>query len=150
EGGGGAGTRHREGGGGAEQCSATGKAECCHGPSSVFRPKRKARASTASRIVRPNDCWLPIIWASVLRELPLPARPLVPAVASFGVPRRPLRAGCCPVSSGKINGRNDMRTNPTAFAIALITTAVATGVATAQSSYPCTETNANLPNPYRQ
>jgi NHL repeat len=42
-----------------------------------------------------------------------------------------------------------MRAKPTAFAIALLTTAVATGVAGAQSSYPCTETNANLPNPYR-
>jgi sugar lactone lactonase YvrE len=42
-----------------------------------------------------------------------------------------------------------MRAKPTAFAIALLTTAIATGVAGAQSSYPCTETNANLPNPYR-
>jgi NHL repeat len=38
----------------------------------------------------------------------------------------------------------------TGFAVVLLTTAVAAGIASAQSSYPCTETNANLPNPYRQ
>ena len=43
-----------------------------------------------------------------------------------------------------------MRASPTGFAVAFITTAVAAGFANAQSSYPCTETNANLPNPYRQ
>jgi hypothetical protein len=43
-----------------------------------------------------------------------------------------------------------MRASPTGFAIALLTTVVAAGMASAQSSYPCTETNANLPNPYRQ
>ncbi len=43
-----------------------------------------------------------------------------------------------------------MRANPTGFAIVLLTTVVAVGIANAQSSYPCTETNANLPNPYRQ
>ena len=50
-----------------------------------------------------------------------------------------------------------MRAGPTGFAMALLTTVVAagvavvaTGMADAQSSYPCTETNANLPNPYRQ
>src|SRR6201986_5331411 len=42
-----------------------------------------------------------------------------------------------------------MRASPTGFAVAFITTAVAAGIADAQSSYPCTETNANLPNPYR-
>jgi DNA-binding beta-propeller fold protein YncE len=36
------------------------------------------------------------------------------------------------------------------FAVALLTTVVAAGTACAQSSYPCTETNGNLPNPYRQ
>ena len=43
-----------------------------------------------------------------------------------------------------------MRASHTGFALALLTTAVAAGIASAQSSYPCTETNANLPNPYRQ
>src|SRR5262249_55393500 len=41
----------------------------------------------------------------------------------------------------------------TGFGIALLTTlttVVAAGMASAQSSYPCTETNSNLPNPYRQ
>jgi hypothetical protein len=37
----------------------------------------------------------------------------------------------------------------TVFAIALLTT-VAAEMASAQSSYPCTETNPNLLNPYRQ
>ena len=50
--------------------------------------------------------------------------------------------------SGKIDGRNDMRA--TGFVLVLLTTAVAAEIASAQSSYPCTETNANLPNPYRQ
>ena len=43
-----------------------------------------------------------------------------------------------------------MRPRRTGIAIALLTTALAAGMARAQSSYPCTETNANLPNPYRQ
>jgi sugar lactone lactonase YvrE len=43
-----------------------------------------------------------------------------------------------------------MRATSTRFAVAFIATAVAGGFASAQSSYPCTETNANLPNPYRQ
>src|SRR5260370_16021127 len=43
-----------------------------------------------------------------------------------------------------------MRASPTGFGIALLTTVVAAGMASAQSSYPCTETNSNLPNPYRQ
>ncbi len=43
-----------------------------------------------------------------------------------------------------------MRATSTGFAVALIATAVAGGLASAQSSYPCTETNTNLPNPYRQ
>jgi DNA-binding beta-propeller fold protein YncE len=42
-----------------------------------------------------------------------------------------------------------MRASPTGFGIALLTTVVAAGIASAQSSYPCTETNSNLPNPYR-
>ena len=42
-----------------------------------------------------------------------------------------------------------MRASTTGFAIALLTTVVAAGMASAQSSYPCTETNSNLPNPYR-
>ena len=37
----------------------------------------------------------------------------------------------------------------TGFAIALLTTIAAAGMARAQSSYPCAETNSNLPNPYR-
>jgi DNA-binding beta-propeller fold protein YncE len=41
-----------------------------------------------------------------------------------------------------------MRASQTGFAIALLMTAAAGGIARAQSSYPCTETNANLPNPY--
>ncbi len=43
-----------------------------------------------------------------------------------------------------------MRASPRGFAIALLTTVVTAGMASAQSSYPCTETNGNLPNPYRQ
>ena len=43
-----------------------------------------------------------------------------------------------------------MRASPTGFGIALLATVVAAGMASAQSSYPCTETNSNLPNPYRQ
>jgi hypothetical protein len=43
-----------------------------------------------------------------------------------------------------------MRASPTGLALALLTTVIAAGIASAQSSYPCTETNANLPNPYRQ
>jgi sugar lactone lactonase YvrE len=35
-------------------------------------------------------------------------------------------------------------------ALVLLATALAAGIASAQSSYPCKETNANLPNPYRQ
>jgi hypothetical protein len=35
------------------------------------------------------------------------------------------------------------------LAIALLTTVVAAGTASAQSSYPCTETNDTLPNPHR-
>src|SRR5215472_14434168 len=43
-----------------------------------------------------------------------------------------------------------MRASPTRFAVALLTSIVAAGLARAQSSYSCTETNSNLPNPYRQ
>ena len=43
-----------------------------------------------------------------------------------------------------------MRASPTGFAIALLATVAAAGMAAAQSSYSCTETNDNLPNPYRQ
>jgi hypothetical protein len=43
-----------------------------------------------------------------------------------------------------------MRASTTGFALALLTTVVAAGIASAQSSYPCTETNTNLPNQYRQ
>jgi len=43
-----------------------------------------------------------------------------------------------------------MRASPAGFGIALLTTVVAAGMASAQSSYPCTETNSNLPDPYRQ
>jgi hypothetical protein len=43
-----------------------------------------------------------------------------------------------------------MRASPTGFVIALLTTVAAAGLASAQSSYPCTETSDNLPNPYRQ
>ena len=35
-------------------------------------------------------------------------------------------------------------------ALVVVTTTLAAGIASAQSSYPCSETNANLPNPYRQ
>jgi len=42
-----------------------------------------------------------------------------------------------------------MHAGPTGFAIVLVTTVVAVGVASAQSSYPCTDTNANLSNPVR-
>jgi DNA-binding beta-propeller fold protein YncE len=42
-----------------------------------------------------------------------------------------------------------MRSRETGFAVALLATVIACGIARAQSSYPCTETNANLPNPYR-
>jgi DNA-binding beta-propeller fold protein YncE len=41
-----------------------------------------------------------------------------------------------------------MGAKQTGFAIALLTTVAAAGMARAQSSYPCTETNSNLPNPY--
>ena len=43
-----------------------------------------------------------------------------------------------------------MRASPTGFGIALLTTVVAAGTVSAQSSYPCTQTNSNLPDPYRQ
>jgi sugar lactone lactonase YvrE len=43
-----------------------------------------------------------------------------------------------------------MPASPRRFAVALLTAVVAAGTARAQSSYPCTETNGNLPNPYRQ
>jgi len=43
-----------------------------------------------------------------------------------------------------------MRATRNGFAIALLTTVIAAEMACAQSSYPCTETNRNLPNPYRQ
>ena len=43
-----------------------------------------------------------------------------------------------------------MRARPIGFAIALLTTAIAVGVARAQSTYPCTDANGNLPNPYRE
>src|SRR5438132_282457 len=42
-----------------------------------------------------------------------------------------------------------MRASLTGFAVALLTTVTASGMAGAQPSYPCTETNDNLPNPYR-
>ena len=42
-----------------------------------------------------------------------------------------------------------MRARLTGFAVALLTTVAAAGLAGAQPSYPCTETNDNLPNPYR-
>ena len=41
-----------------------------------------------------------------------------------------------------------MRASLTGFAVALLTSVAAAGMAGAQQSYPCTETNANLPNPY--
>ena len=40
-----------------------------------------------------------------------------------------------------------MRASPVGFGIALLTTVVAVQMASAQSSYPCTQTNSNLPNP---
>src|SRR5262245_54179402 len=43
----------------------------------------------------------------------------------------------------------DMRARLTGFAIALLTSVAAAGMAGAQPSYPCSETNDNLPNPYR-
>jgi sugar lactone lactonase YvrE len=43
-----------------------------------------------------------------------------------------------------------MHASPTGFAVALLTVTVVAGAARAQSSYPCTATNGNLPNPYRQ
>jgi hypothetical protein len=43
-----------------------------------------------------------------------------------------------------------MRASPIEFAIALLTTVAVTGMASAQASYPCTETDDNLRNPYRQ
>jgi sugar lactone lactonase YvrE len=42
-----------------------------------------------------------------------------------------------------------MRANLTGFATALLASIAAAGMAAAQPSYPCTETNDNLPNPYR-
>jgi hypothetical protein len=54
-----------------------------------------------------------------------------------------LRAAAYPVDSWKTNGRNDMRASPIGIAVALLTTAVAAGIASAQSSYSCTETSAN-------
>src|ERR1700739_4941550 len=42
-----------------------------------------------------------------------------------------------------------MRASPTRLAIAFVAPAATAGMASAQSSYPCTETNDNLPNPYR-
>jgi DNA-binding beta-propeller fold protein YncE len=65
-----------------------------------------------------------------------------------------LKGACtCCISSATLSaneGRNNMPASPKRFAIALLTTVVAVGTARAQSSYPCTETNGNLPNPYRQ
>ena len=43
-----------------------------------------------------------------------------------------------------------MHRHVTGFAIALLGTAAAIGGANAQASYTCTQTNANLPNPYHQ
>ena len=43
-----------------------------------------------------------------------------------------------------------MRASPTEFAITFVAVLTAAGMANAQPSYPCTETNDNLPNPYRQ
>jgi streptogramin lyase len=43
-----------------------------------------------------------------------------------------------------------MRAGLTRFPIALLATAVAAGIAQAQASYPCTEANGNLSNPYRE
>jgi hypothetical protein len=42
-----------------------------------------------------------------------------------------------------------MRARLTGFAVALFASVAAAGIAGAQSSYPCTQTNDNLPNPYR-
>ena len=42
-----------------------------------------------------------------------------------------------------------MRGRPTGFAVALLASVAATGIAGAQPSYPCTQTNDNLHNPYR-
>ena len=42
-----------------------------------------------------------------------------------------------------------MRARLTGFAVALFASVVGAGIAGAQSSYPCTQTNDNLPNPYR-
>src|SRR5277367_3597047 len=58
-----------------------------------------------------------------------------------GYERRPLS---CTLSQNQ--GRNDMRASQTGFAIALLATVAAAGMASAQQSYPCTETNANLSN----
>ncbi len=43
-----------------------------------------------------------------------------------------------------------MRRELKTFALALLTSVAMAGAAFAQASYPCTETNTNLPNPYRQ
>src|SRR5882672_3714664 len=43
-----------------------------------------------------------------------------------------------------------MRGPLTGFTIALLANIAVAGIANAQSSYPCTEANVNLPNPYRQ
>src|SRR5947208_7126754 len=48
-----------------------------------------------------------------------------------------------------MQGRSDMRASLTGIAIALLTSVATMGIAGAQSSYPCTQTNDNLPNPYR-
>src|SRR5262245_23563177 len=42
-----------------------------------------------------------------------------------------------------------MRARLTGFAVALFASIAAAGIAGAQLSYPCTQTNDNLPNPYR-
>lgn len=42
-----------------------------------------------------------------------------------------------------------MHASPAGLSFVLLTMVAAGGMARAQSSYPCTETNANLPNPYR-
>src|SRR5262249_7357529 len=57
------------------------------------------------------------------------------------------RSASCKLSADQ--GRNEMRANLSGFAIASLTTILAAGMAAAQTSYPCTETNDNLPNPYR-
>src|SRR5690349_17605556 len=46
-------------------------------------------------------------------------------------------------------GRRPMRARLTGFAVALFASVATAGIAGAQSSYPCTQTNDNLPNPYR-